>query len=165
MLREADGGVSPELILIGTGSELQLAFSRPTRSRPRHPARVVTLPCWERFEAQDQAYRDTVLPPDIRKRVSVEIGVSMGWERCVGTRARSSGSTTSAPAPRPGRSSRSSGSPWTGSTDVARRVVREGLHGRIRSSTLGTPHGEHPTLAGRRRRGVARTPSSDPGHD
>src|SRR4029078_5755553 len=46
--------------------------------------RVVSLPCWERFEAQDQAYRDAVLPPDVRKRVSIEVGVSRGWWRGVG---------------------------------------------------------------------------------
>ena len=44
----------------------------------------MSLPCWERFEAQDQAYRDVVLPPAVRKRVSVEVGVSLGWERWVG---------------------------------------------------------------------------------
>ena len=81
VLREAAGG-TPQLILIGTGSELQLAFSAAEPLEADGiPTRVVSLPCWERFEAQDQAYRDKVLPPDVRKRVCVEVGVSMGWER------------------------------------------------------------------------------------
>ena len=53
------------------------------------PARVVSLPCWERFDDQTQAYRDEVLPPSVRKRVSIEIGVSLGWERWVGDRGGS----------------------------------------------------------------------------
>ena len=84
VLREAAGG-TPQLILIGTGSELQLAFAAAeTLEGEGIPTRVVSLPCWERFDAQDQAYRDEVLPPAVRKRVSVEIGVSLGWERWVG---------------------------------------------------------------------------------
>ena len=84
VLRDAAGG-APELILIGTGSELQLAFAAAEAlEEDGIPTRVVSLPCWERFEAQDQAYRDEVLPPAVRKRVSVEIGVSLGWERWVG---------------------------------------------------------------------------------
>ncbi len=74
-----------QLILIGTGSELQLAFVAAEQLEADGIAtRVVSLPCWEAFDAQDQAYRDSVLPPDVRKRVSVEIGVSLGWERWVG---------------------------------------------------------------------------------
>jgi transketolase len=47
-------------------------------------ARVVSMPCWELFETQGQAYRDEVLPPAVRCRVSVEAGVTLGWERWVG---------------------------------------------------------------------------------
>src|SRR3954454_19085161 len=84
VLRDAAGG-APGLIIIGTGSELQLAMAAGgTLDDDGIPTRVVSLPCWERFEAQDQAYRDSVLPPDVRKRVSVEVGVSLGWERWVG---------------------------------------------------------------------------------
>jgi len=80
-----DAGGTPELILIGTGSELQLAMvAAQTLDGEGIACRVVSLPCWERFEAQDQAYRDAVLPPDVRKRVSIEVGVSLGWERWVG---------------------------------------------------------------------------------
>ena len=163
VLREAGGGVTPELILIGTGSELQLAyFAADALEADGIPTRVVSLPCWERFEAQDQAYRDKVLPPDIRKRVSVEIGVSMGWERYVGTEGAIIGLDhfgASAPA---GTIFKEFGFTVDRVADVGRRVVREGLHGRMK--TLGTPHGEHPTLADGDA-GVARTPSSDPGHD
>ena len=88
ILREASGG-TPQLITIGTGSELQLAYAAAeTLEAEGIPTRVVSLPCWERFEAQDQAYRDSVLPPSVRKRVSVEIGVSLGWERWVGDEGR-----------------------------------------------------------------------------
>jgi transketolase len=85
VLREASGSAGPSLILIGTGSELQLAFAAADVLEADGVAtRVVSLPCWERFDAQDQAYRDAVLPPGVRARVSVEIGVSLGWERWVG---------------------------------------------------------------------------------
>ena len=78
VLREASGG-TPQLIMIGTGSELQLAFAAAEALEAEGiPTRVVSLPCWERFEAQDQAYRDAVLPPAVRKRVSVEIGRPAG---------------------------------------------------------------------------------------
>src|SRR6185295_17189368 len=70
VLREAANG-NPQLILMGTGSELQLAFhAAKTVEADGIPARVVSLPCWERFDAQDLAYRDSVLPPNVRKRVS-----------------------------------------------------------------------------------------------
>src|SRR3954453_5245335 len=85
VLRDAAGGGAPDVILIGTGSELQLAFgAAEALERDGVAARVVSLPCWERFEAQDAAYRDSVLPRDVRARVSVEAGVSFGWERWVG---------------------------------------------------------------------------------
>ena len=78
-------GGTPQLLLIGTGSELQPAFAAAeTLEGEGIPTRVVSLPCWERFDDQDAAYRDEVLPPSVRKRVSVEIGVSLGWERWVG---------------------------------------------------------------------------------
>ena len=131
ILREAAGG-SPQLIMIGTGSELQLAFAAAQAIEGEGiPTRVVSLPCWERFEAQDQAYRDTVLPPSVRKRVSVEIGVSLGWERWVGDEGAIVGLDhfgASAPA---GTIFEKFGFTAERVTDVARRVVRDGLHGRI----------------------------------
>ena len=85
VLAEADSGAIPDLILIATGSELQLAVSaRVELESEGIRVRVVSLPCWELFAAQPQAYRDEVLPPDIGKRVSIEAGVAQGWERWVG---------------------------------------------------------------------------------
>src|SRR6266550_3084806 len=84
VLREASGGRAPAIILIGTGSELQLAFGAAERLEADGvAARVVSLPCWERFELQDEAYRESVLPRSVTARVSVEAGVSLGWERWV----------------------------------------------------------------------------------
>ncbi len=131
ILREASGG-SPQLITIGTGSELQLAFAAAeTLEAEGIPTRVVSLPCWEAFDAQDQAYRDAVLPPAVRARVSVEIGVPLGWERWVGDEGAIVGLDhygASAPAP---TIFEHFGFTAARVTDVARRVVRDGLRGRI----------------------------------
>ena len=78
--------VTPDLILLATGSELQLAMSaRAVLEKGGVRARVVSLPCWELFSAQPQAYRDEVLPPDVSRRLSIEAGAALGWERWVGT--------------------------------------------------------------------------------
>jgi len=71
-----------ELILLGTGSELQHALKAAEQLGPG--TRVVSLPCFERFESQDEAYRESVLPKEVRKRVSIEAGVSDPWFRYVG---------------------------------------------------------------------------------
>ncbi|MGZ6379132.1 MAG: transketolase-like TK C-terminal-containing protein, partial [Candidatus Limnocylindrales bacterium] len=72
-------------ILLATGSELQLAMdARQTLLGAGVPTRVVSLPCWERFAQQDPAYRAAVLPPEATARVSIEVGVSLGWDRWVG---------------------------------------------------------------------------------
>src|SRR5204863_5475890 len=131
VLREASGG-SPQLITIGTGSELHLAFAAAeTLEGEGIPTRVVSLPCWEQFEAQDQAYRDSVLPPAVRKRLSVEVGVPLGWERWVGDEGAIIGLDhygASAPA---ADIFEHLGFTEERVTDVARRVVRDGLRGRI----------------------------------
>jgi len=76
---------NPQVVLIGTGSELILALEAADLLAARGvAAQVVSLPCWELFDAQDKAYRDSVLPPSLTARVAVEAGVSMGWERYVG---------------------------------------------------------------------------------
>ena len=162
VLRDASNG-APEVILIGTGSELQLAFAAAEALEGDGiPARVVSLPCWELFDAQEPAYRDSVLPPDVRKRVSIEIGVSLGWERWVGDEGAIIGLDhfgASAPA---GTIFEKFGFTAGRVTDVARKVVREGLHGRI--PTLDAGHfGPHPSLAAGEA-GVGRTSTSDPGH-
>ena len=79
------GGGTPAVILIGTGSELQLAMGAAEALEAEGtPARVVSLPCWERFEGQDEAYREAVLPRAVRARVAVEAGVTLGWARYAG---------------------------------------------------------------------------------
>jgi len=88
VLAEASTG-TPEVILMGTGSEVQIAVAaREVLEADGVPTRVVSLPCWEWFAAQDEAYRTEVLPPSVRARVSVEAGVPMGWRDFVGDAGR-----------------------------------------------------------------------------
>ena len=80
-----DPGGKPDLLLLATGSEVSLcveAFERLTSEGIR--ARVVSMPSWELFEQQNQSYRDSVLPPEVTARVSVEQASTFGWERYVG---------------------------------------------------------------------------------
>ncbi|WP_070380702.1 transketolase [Rhodococcus sp. WMMA185] len=85
ILAEASSG-TPAVVLIGTGSELQLAVAaREVLEAEGIPTRVVSMPCVEWFDAQDQTYRDGVLPPTVKARVAVEAGVSMPWYRFVGS--------------------------------------------------------------------------------
>ena len=75
----------PAVILIGTGSEVVLCIDAYEElKRNGVPARVVSMPSWELFEQQDQAYRDEVLPPNVTARVSAEMGSVIGWDRYVG---------------------------------------------------------------------------------
>ncbi|HXS62657.1 MAG TPA: transketolase [Streptosporangiaceae bacterium] len=84
VIAEADGG-RPAVILIGTGSEVHIALAaREALQAEGIPARVVSMPCLEWFFEQDQAYRDEVLPPAVKARVSVEAGVGFGWRQIVG---------------------------------------------------------------------------------
>jgi transketolase len=84
VLADADGG-SPEVVLMATGSELQLAVAaRDVLQGEGVPTRVVSLPCVEWFDAQDKEYRDSVLPPSVKARVSVEAGIAQPWYRLVG---------------------------------------------------------------------------------
>jgi transketolase len=84
VMADAEGG-KPDVILIGTGSEVTLCVEvYETLKQEGIPARVVSMPSWELFEQQDQAYRDSVLPPGITARVSVEAGSVIGWDRYVG---------------------------------------------------------------------------------
>ncbi len=76
----------PEAILIGTGSEVALCIEvYEILKQEGIPARVVSMPSWELFEQQDRAYRDSVLPPEVTQRVSVEEGSVIGWDRYVGS--------------------------------------------------------------------------------
>ncbi len=84
VLAEADGG-EPQVILLGTGSEVQIALAaRRELQRSGIAARVVSMPCVEWFAEQDAAYREEVLPARIRARVSVEAGIALGWRAFVG---------------------------------------------------------------------------------
>ncbi|MEW2222605.1 transketolase [Streptomyces sp. NPDC006990] len=88
VLFEAEGG-HPQVVLIGTGSEVQLAVEARERLQEQGvPTRVVSMPCLEWFEEQEQSYRDSVLPPDIKARVAVEAGVGLTWHRYVGEAGR-----------------------------------------------------------------------------
>jgi transketolase len=76
----------PEVILMATGTEVGLAvdaYDRLTKDGVR--TRVVSMPSWELFEEQDDAYKKSVLPPEIRARVSIELASAFGWQRYVGT--------------------------------------------------------------------------------
>ena len=83
---DADGrSAPPQLILLATGSEVALALdARAQLQQAGTPTRVVSLPCWELFEAQDDAYRAEVLPPGVTARLGVEAGARLGWDRYVG---------------------------------------------------------------------------------
>ncbi|MFK8845955.1 transketolase [Streptomyces sp. Ac-502] len=88
VLFEAEGG-EPQVILIGTGSEVQLAVeAREALQAEGIPTRVVSMPSVEWFEEQDQGYRDSVLLPTVKARVAVEAGIGLTWHRYVGDRGR-----------------------------------------------------------------------------
>jgi transketolase len=91
VLADAEGG-EPDVILIGTGSEVSVALeARALLAEQGVSARVVSMPSWEIFDAQDQGYKDSVLPPGVEARVSVEAGITSGWERYVGFKGASIG--------------------------------------------------------------------------
>jgi transketolase len=94
VLADPDDG-DPELILIATGSEVQLAVGAHEQlEEDGIRSRVVSLPCWEIFEKQDQSYRDEVLPPSITARLAIEEGAPLGWEKWVGSEGAIMGMTT-----------------------------------------------------------------------
>ena len=81
-LVDCDG--TPDIILIGTGSEVQLCVGAAEKLSGKK-VRVVSMPSWELFEAQDEAYKESVLPKAVTKRVSVEAAASFGWHKYIGT--------------------------------------------------------------------------------
>ncbi|MDE3151067.1 MAG: transketolase [Gemmatimonadota bacterium] len=82
-------GHPPQVLLLGTGSEVPLCLAAHERLLAEGiRSRVVSMPCWELFEEQDQEYRDSVLPPEITARVAVEQAATFGWERYAGTSGR-----------------------------------------------------------------------------
>lgn len=84
ILSDSEG--TPEIILIGTGSEVPLCVEAAAKLRAAgKQVRVVSMPSWELFDAQDAAYRESVLPKAVAKRLAVEAGISLGWCRYVGS--------------------------------------------------------------------------------
>ncbi len=78
-------GRKPDVILIATGSEVPVCIAAQDMLKSQGvAARVVSLPCWELFEEQDEGYRDSVLPAAVKARVSVEAAATLGWERYAG---------------------------------------------------------------------------------
>ncbi len=91
VLADAPGG-KPDVILIGTGSEVSLCLQAHEQlGKDGIKSRVVSMPSWELFEHQSQEYRDQVLPPSITARISVEFGTTLGWRQYVGTKGRAIG--------------------------------------------------------------------------
>ncbi|HEX9850182.1 MAG TPA: transketolase [Candidatus Deferrimicrobium sp.] len=91
VLSDAEGG-RPDVLLLASGSEVHVALAaKKLLSAEGVAARVVSMPCWERFEEQEAEYREAVLPPSVSARVSVEAGSIFGWERYVGDRGASIG--------------------------------------------------------------------------
>jgi len=141
-VRESSGGPEAiDLIVIATGSELPLAVAAAeSLTAEGIRTRVVSLPCWELFELQPVAYRHEVLPTAARRRLTIESGVTLGWERYAGDEGALIGIDhfgASAPAATifdhfgftPDRVA-----------EVGRRVVRDGLRGRIPT----VDHGHQP---------------------
>jgi len=94
VLADAEKGAKPEVILIGTGSEVSLcveAYEQLTAAGIR--ARVVSMPCWELFDEQTEDYRNSVLPPGVTARIGVETGISLGWDKYLGLQGRFIGMT------------------------------------------------------------------------
>jgi len=85
ILKKEEGDL-PDLILMATGSEVQLVLDAAEKLEAEgESVRVVSMPCWELFEEQSKSYRDEVLPPQVIKRISVEAGATLGWHKWVGT--------------------------------------------------------------------------------
>ncbi|MBB3044638.1 transketolase [Nocardioides soli] len=89
VLQDTPLGGLPDVVLIGTGSEVQLAVEARARLAEQGiGARVVSMPCREWFDAQEESYRETVIPPTVKARVSVEAGIAQGWREVVGDHGR-----------------------------------------------------------------------------
>jgi transketolase len=88
VLADADGG-KPEVILMGTGTELQHCVAAYEKLKAEGiKARVVSMPCWEIFDQQDAAYKESVLPAAVTARVSIEMAATLGWDRYVGPKGK-----------------------------------------------------------------------------
>jgi len=79
------GADKPDVLLLATGSEVSIALDAAEKLTAEGiSARVVSMPCWELFEKQDEKYRNSVLPPSVTARVGVEAGVQQGWNKWLG---------------------------------------------------------------------------------
>ena len=88
----ADAGGKPDVILLGTGSEVSLCVEAYEKLKAEGvKARVVSMPSWEIFEQQDAAYKESVLPSNVTARVSVEMAATLGWARYTGLKGRNVG--------------------------------------------------------------------------
>ena len=100
VLADAEG--DPEVLLLGSGSEVDICLAAHDQLTAEGIAsRVISMPCWELFDEQDQHYRDQVLPPGVLARVGVEAGIRQGWDAYLGPEGRFVGMTgfgASAPA-------------------------------------------------------------------
>jgi transketolase len=139
VLRDASGDAArPDLILIGTGSELQLAFgAAEALEKDGIRTRVVSLPCWERFERQDAAYRESVLPKAARKRVAVEALSSFGWERYAGDEGAIVGLDHYGASAPGDEVMRRFGFTVERVAEIGRKVVRSGFSGRVPTAEPG----------------------------
>jgi transketolase len=80
---------NPDVLLLATGSEVALALeAEQTLAKDGIKAQVVSMPCWELFERQEQAYQDSVIPPACKARVGIEAGVELGWHKYIGENGR-----------------------------------------------------------------------------
>jgi transketolase len=94
VVADADGG-KPDVILMATGSELQWAVAAYEKLKAEGiEARVVSMPCWELFDQQDSAYKESVLPSSVTARVSIEMASTLGWERYLGSKGKAIGMHT-----------------------------------------------------------------------
>jgi transketolase len=139
VLREASGDAGqPDLILIATGSELHLATGAADLLEVQGiRTRVVSLPCWERFDRQDEAYREAVLPRAARKRVAVEAESPFGWERFAGDEGAIMGIDHFGASAPGDEVLRHFGFTVERVAEIGRRVAREGLSGRIETAERG----------------------------
>ncbi len=135
----------PDLVFVATGSEVALAVAAAEALAAEGiRARVVSLPCWELFEAQSATYRESVLPAAARRRVTVEAGVTIGWDRWAGDEGAIVGiDRFGASAPGPEVLRRFGFTPER-LTEIGRAVVRDGLRGRVPlPAEAGTGTGGH----------------------
>merc|ERR1711904_486146 len=120
VIHETSKGTTPQVILMASGTELGLAVEAAKELETEgHMVRVVSTVCWELFEEQSQAYKELVLPREVKVRVSVEAGSSFGWHKYIGDAGRHVGIDhfgASAPGPKVYE--------WAGITKT--KVVQEG---------------------------------------